>query len=183
MAQVPPEKAAGYPSWSWKVISRLENFTSCCMMQSRTASNPSYPPSGNRRVINAFSSGNKACLFHKIHVLFSDYFSAPMPVMESNSPSMPAAIISTMNACWIAFIRTSDRELFMDAVVHDILGIFIRSIGSAHGKAPEGLWQRLRWRWCSRLCGSPAQRPDGSGPCMQFLPEEHACPGFLPVRC
>ena len=48
------------------------------------------------------SSGNKACLFHKIHVLFSDYFSAPMPVMESNSPSMPAAIISTMNACWIA---------------------------------------------------------------------------------
>ena len=41
MAQVPPLSAAGYPSWSWKVISRLENFTSCSMMQSRTSSNPS----------------------------------------------------------------------------------------------------------------------------------------------
>ena len=58
-----PEKAAGYPSWSWKVISRLENFTSCCMMQSRTASNPSYPPSGNRRVINASPVAIKLVFF------------------------------------------------------------------------------------------------------------------------
>ena len=66
IAQVPPEKANGYPSLSCTVISRLTNRMSWERIKAVSSSSPSYPLSGNFRVMKRSPAAAKLPLFFKL---------------------------------------------------------------------------------------------------------------------